>query len=192
MVGLVLSTGCVAPVSVSSAALAGPRRGSVVSEEQVERPTAGPGSALVKVLPLEDRRGEQRISIVAGRPIDLTEVGAWLDRELHALGSTRFRVAVGEGEEARARLVLRPRLLKAYLAGVNDSKTAAMVLEVEVTAPGGAAERRLYRGQHASINIASLEAEMVEAIQDVGADCIRQLRGDLEARLGAPGAAGQP
>ena len=111
------------------------------------------------------------------------EVAAWIDDELAAIASPGFRVASGEVPDPGARLVVRPRIVKAYVDGVVFTKTAVVVLAFDVTAQGGEAVSRMYRGQQAGVNWAASQSEGFGALRDAAMSCLEQLRADLERML---------
>jgi uncharacterized lipoprotein YmbA len=174
---------CMSPVTLRAAALTARRPADPGSAEAPAPQPAPRGAPLVRITPVVDRRTDTSSDQVAGRTFDAPELGQWLDHELRSIASREFRVAEGGGEEASARITLRPRILKAYVSAVAATKTAAVVLEVEWVLPDGTAERHLYRGQHASMNWGSSESEMIGALQEAAAACTAQLRGEIEARL---------
>lgn len=183
---LALLTGCVtAPVQLGRADLAN-RQSAVRASD--------PNAPRVWVGKVEDGRSDATLGGLAGRSFSSAELPAWIDGELAALASPGFVVVTGPVADPAARLVLRPRLLKGYVDGLTVTKTAVIVLGVEIVAPGGTVTARLYRGQHASMNWATSESEVIGALQDAAGACLEQLRVDLEGQLhpGQPPARAAP
>jgi hypothetical protein len=123
------------------------------------------------------------LGVIGGRTFGSTEVAAWVDHELATIASPGFAVASGAEPDPRARLVLRPRILKAYVDGIAVTKTAVVVLAFDIATPQGEVSSRSYRGQQAAMNWASSESEGSGALRDAAADCFEQLRTDLERML---------
>jgi hypothetical protein len=166
-------TGCAtAPIALEGRDLAG---------RHAARPR-GAARPLVVIAPVEDGRGGDGGGRLAGRAISLRAPGDWLDPELAALTSAAFEVG-HPGEEEAAALVVKPRLLKAYLGSLSTSKAAVVVLEVEYAAPGKPVTTAHYRGQMIDVNWASTEGEARRSLQEAGTSCLEQLRADIEARL---------
>ncbi len=138
-------------------------RGDLASRRAVVR-ASDPGAPRVWIGKIEDGRGDTSLGGLAGRSVSSAEVPAWIDGELAALASPGFVVVTGPAADVAASLVIRPRLLKAYVDGLNVTKTAVIVLGVDIVAPGGTVTKRLYRGQHASLNWATREDEVVSAL----------------------------
>ena len=172
---LTLLAGCAtAPVEIHRADLSSPDAASRAPDPDAPR---------VWIANIEDGRSDTTLGALAGRSFSSAELPAWIDGELAALASPGFAVMTGPAPGARASLILRPRLLKAYVDSVNVTKTAVIVLGVDIVALDGTTTARLYRGQHASLNWATSGSEVAGALQDAAASCLEQLRVDLEVRL---------
>jgi hypothetical protein len=175
--GLALSLvqlgGC-APVQLQKAQLAGARRMACAAAD----------APRVRVEKTVDARPDpETLGAIGGRAFGAADVAGWIDGELAALASPGFSVvpagAAGEG----ARLLLRPRVAKAYVDTVHVTRTAVVVLNVDVAAPDGQTNYRTYRGQHAGMNWASSESSAADALREAAAACLEQLRADVEHTL---------
>jgi hypothetical protein len=159
-----------------------PARLDLAAERPALEPSVsnGQGSAprrRVLIRPIEDRSGaSEGLGSVGGRPFTAADVGKWIDGELAAVSAPSFTVV----QAAPADVIVRPRLLKAYLQGVYDVKTAVIVLECEIVAPERSAETRRYRGQHASLNWASTESEVTAALRDALSGITAKLACDID------------
>ena len=72
---------------------------------------------------------------------------------------------------------------------MNVTNAAVVVLQAQLEQPAGAAPvTRTCRGRHASLNWASGEAEVTEALREALGGCLSQVRADVEARLHPAGA----
>jgi hypothetical protein len=131
---------------------------------------------------------------VAGRSFSTGGVAAWVDEALGGLSAPAWFAARGEAPGSPAALTLRPRILKAYVDSLAVTKTAVVVLEVDLAGPSGPAETRRYRGQHASMNWASGEDEVRNGLHAAMADAAQKLSAEVDAWLTrgqAPGPAAQ-
>lgn len=167
---LALVGGCTAPVQLA--------RGDLASHRAVV-PASESGAPRVRIGKIEDGRADPSLGEITGRSVSSSEIPAWIDDELAALASPGFVVVPGPAAD----LAVRPRLLKAYVDGVSVTKTAVIVLGVDIVAPGGTVTKHMYRGQHASMNWSSSAGEVVEALKGAAASCLEQLRVDLELQL---------
>jgi hypothetical protein len=148
------------------------------------RPARDANAPAVWIGPVEDKRSDtSALGSVAGRPFSSEDLSRWVDRELASLSSPSFVLAEKGNTAGTARLILRPRILKAYVDGLAVSKTAVIVLEVEFISPDGSVSSSLYRGQHASMNWWTSQAEVIAALKDALASCLERIRVDIEARL---------
>ena len=172
-VSLALLAGC-APAQLRKEQLAGARRYACAAAD----------APRVWFTKTEDMRPDPTVlGAFGGRSFSSAEVAAWVDDELAAIASPGFSVESGAQPSSGARLVVRPRILKAYLDGVAATKTAVVVLTFEFATPQGEVTARSYRGQQAGMNWGSSESEGSEALRDAAADCFEQLRVDLERML---------
>lgn len=181
------SSGCVtAPVRLGHAQLASGR--AVRAQGRAESPEPRGGAALPVVLfePVVDGRaaGSEELGAIGGRPFSAGELVTWVDRELSGLGTASFTVARQPPAGGPPALTVRLRVLKAYVQSVNVTKAAVVVLQAQLEQPAGAAPvTRTVRGQHASLNWASGEGEVTEALREALDACLDQLRADVESRL---------
>jgi hypothetical protein len=173
-VSLALLAGCAtAPVQLGKAQLAGERRAAC----------AAAGAPRVWFAKTADARPDPAtLGTIGGRTFSSGEVAAWVDDELAAMASPGFTVASGGAANA-ASLVLRPRILKAYVDGIAVTKTAVVVLGFDIVGPNGEVSSRTYRGQQAGVNWATTEGEGSGALRDAALSCFEQLRADLERVL---------
>lgn len=174
-------SGCVTtPIQLDGHQMGGSTTATAAPQKRLARRAALPR---VAIAPIEDRRSGDSAGYVAGRTVTVKAPGAWLDGQLAAMSSAAFEV-VSEGElDPAPALVVHPRVLKAYMSAMSTSKTAVVVLEVETVAPDGQATTHQYRGQYVSVNWASGEDEVKEALRSAALSCLDQLRVDLEAQL---------
>lgn len=142
------------------------------------------GTPLVWFAPVVDGRADQgSLGFVGGREVTSTAVTGWLDQQLAALDSADFAAVQGVEPAPEARLLARPRILKAYLDNQGMTKTANVVLSVEIGSPGAAPRTRVFRGSHASMNMWGSEAEFIDALRDAAWMSMELLRMSLEADL---------
>jgi hypothetical protein len=179
---LALLVGC-APVRLERAQL---------STAAPAPPCAAAGAPRVWIAGIVDARPDtSSLGSIGARPVSSADVTAWIDGELAALASPGFTARAGGEPNAGDRLAVRTRILKAYVDGVNVTKTAVLVLGAELTAPDGAVTRRTYRGQTAGVNWWGSEGEAAAALREAAANCLEQLRADVETLL-HPGQAAPP
>lgn len=181
---------CAAPVRLSRADLTSAAAGDEETD-QAAAPAPAPGAVAIAIAPVEDRRADpSSLGQVGSRTFDAAELKGFVDEQLAALASRSFYVAKAPPSSAAApQLTLRPRILKAYVSGVGVTKNAVVVLEVEFAAAGAAPTSRVFRGQDASMNWANGQGEVASALRRATAACLEQLRGEIEGRLRAGGAA---
>ena len=175
-------TGCTASVRLSRADLA------EEGDDRVEgamAPTPRPDAAAIAIAPVEDRRPDpDSLGQIDGRSFSSSELKGFVDEQLAALASPAFAVVKGPATRP-ARLALRPRILKAYVRGIDVTKAAVVVLEVEFVAAGAAPSSRVFRGQDASLNWGNVQGEVARALQRATVACLEQLRVEIEQRLRA-------
>ncbi len=104
----------------------------------------------------------------------------WVDQQLRTIRGTNFAEA---DDPAKADLVIKPTLLKLYIQNVNVAKSAVVVLRLEFLRHGKPAGHFTCRGQYAGMNWSTSDEEMVGAIQEAFADCLRNLTASLELNI---------
>jgi hypothetical protein len=152
----------------------------------IEQKTPAVGAPLVHVVPSQDVRiSREDLGVVGGRPFSGKDLPAWIDRAILKLGTEKFRISTGETQPPDAALMIRPRLIKAYVDSITTSKTAVIVIEAEIVRPDGTALTRHFRGQDAGANWGSGEGEVIESLRRALAVCSAKMRVEIEALLTA-------
>ena len=104
----------------------------------------------------------------------------WIDQQLCAVKGTNFAKA---DDPAKADLVIKPTLLKLYIQNIDITKSAVVVLRLEFSSHGKPSGQFICRGQYAGVNWWNSDEEMVGAIQEAFADCLRNLTASLELNI---------
>jgi hypothetical protein len=183
---LTLSGCSTTPVRLNAEALSSHGVAEEPTEEEGNARALNRATQQVWIAPIEDSRTDTTLGSVAGRPFALGEVSEWLDRELASIASPMFVLTKVPESGATANLTVHPRLLKTYLNSAGTSKMAVVVMQVRFVSPAGVVHARVYRGQHASMNWASAEGEVMNALRDAAAVCRTQIRQDIETLLRSP------
>lgn len=137
-------------------------------------------STSVFIAPVTDQRLDpESLGHAGNRAFAAKAVPALLDTTLRVSLGTRLPLVSGAEQ---ADLVLQPCLHKCYVASVDVTKTAVVVVDVAFVHRGQDAGHRVYRGQHASMNWWNTDREFAGALQAAFDDCVRHIVSDAEAR----------
>ncbi len=104
----------------------------------------------------------------------------WIDQQLHAIKGANFMEAA---DPARADLVIKPTLLKLYIQNIEVTKSAVVVLKLELSCHGKSAGQLTCRGRFAGMNWWNSDDEMVGAIQNACTDCLSSITCSLEQNI---------
>jgi hypothetical protein len=104
----------------------------------------------------------------------------WVNQQLCAINGTNF---VKADDLARADLVIQPTLLKLYIQNVAITKSAVVVLRLNLSSHGKSSGQFICRGQYAGMNWSDSNEEMAGAIQNAFADCLRNIAASLELNI---------
>jgi hypothetical protein len=170
--GATILAGCATPVRLGRQDLA---------TGAIERTAPDDHAPLVWVAPVEDHRSTTCVGSLAA--VTSEELTRWIDEELASLSSASFALTRETRAERAVTLSLHPRLLKAYVDGVEVSKTASIVIEVEFVSAIRPNQSRVFRGQHASLNWWGSRGELATALKEALASCLEQIKAEIEARL---------
>jgi len=174
---IALATGCTtAPMQM---ALAEP------AVARVRKPAAT--RVPVVFAPFVDQRPEfQRASSgsVGGREVRAKDVASWINRSLQNLSGRQFQPGQA-GDPAAWHII--PRLRQFYASDLRVSKSANIVIELEIRPPAGEPLTRIYRGRITSVNWWNASGEVESAVTDAFQDCLKRLAADLD-QLIVPGA----
>jgi hypothetical protein len=128
---------------------------------------------------VDERLDPESLGHVANRSFAVKAVPGLVDRTLRESIEKRLPLVSATAE---AELVLRPSLHKCYLASVDATKVAVVVVVVTFVHRGRDAGYRVYRGQHASMNWWNSDTELAGALQAAFDDCVAHIVIDTEAR----------
>ncbi len=120
---------------------------------------------------------------MGGRPFSGSDLPAWIDQTMLRLGTEKFRVAASPTAQQEIALQVQPRLIKAYVDSITSSKTAVIVIEMEIVRPDGTKWIRHFRGQDAGANWSSGEDEVVASLRRALARCGMNIRSEIEKLL---------
>jgi uncharacterized lipoprotein YajG len=175
---LSLVIGCSAPVQMS---LRDSAPAPVVKKADATRQP-------VVFAPLVDQRPDfQRESAgsVGGREITAKEAAHWIDRSLQKLSGRHFKP--GRPDDPAA-WQITPRLRQLYAASVRVSKSANIVIELEIRPPGGEPVTRIIRGRITAVNWWNSADEIEAAVGDALKDCLQRMSADIDQVI-VPGSA---
>jgi hypothetical protein len=135
--------------------------------------------------PIEDLRPEfsrHSVGIVAGREVKGSDVLHWVDHSLAALTGEEFAVS---GAANPGGWNVKPSLRQLYTAGLSVSKSANIVIELEIQPPSGPPSSHVYRGRITAMNWWGSADEIKQSVADALADCLHQMAADLDRMIRA-------
>lgn len=150
----------------------------------LEQKAPAVNAPLIHVAPAQDLRlNREDLGIVGGRPFSGSDLPAWINQTMVRLGTEKFRVTTAQTPPQDVALQIHPRLIKAYVDSITTSKTAVIVIEVDIVRPDGTTLTRHFRGQDAGANWSSGEGEVIESLRRALARCGTKMRAEIETLL---------
>jgi hypothetical protein len=179
----ILAAGCLATIFSGCNTATTTQLDLTVPPSTQDAPVVAPSKSSLGVawLAIEDQRLDATsLGHVGNGAYVAKSILPWVDQQLCAIKGTNFAKA---DNPAKADLVIKPTLLKLYIQNIDITKSAVVVLRLELSSHGKPSGQLICRGQYAGMNWWNSDEEMVGAIQEAFADCLRNITASLELNI---------